>query len=815
MGFVFKLKKSQNQKAILPFLLLLSLCRSVDSYDLKQAKVKKLENGLTVMVLEDHAQPLVSTQVLYKVGARNECTGSTGLAHFVEHMAFRATKNFPDTQDAIYSVGGEWHGYTWIDQTTYFETVPVQHLDTVLRLQADRMVHVVNREQEVEAERGAVLTELHSYENDPGTVLFDKVIAISFLEHPYRFNTIGWTSDVEKITHLDLVEFYERYYNPANAVLAISGAVKTEAVLDSVEKYFGPLAARKINSLPRTVEPPQKGERRINLRGPGKLHHFQITYRAPAAKDADYPAFLLMQAILAGSHGVSFRQSGFGVRVPEGARLAGIGKRINTFFMATAQPYVFNITGNTDAQPQDVEKEIEERITSIRENEVTAEELNAARGQLLSELVFDVETTEDAAHQMAFFEGIDAFSVLQNLSGLLQQVNAADVRRVAQKYLLPEKRTIGWFLGDGATSAQITSRASVAAFKDSPATIGAARTSIGEPLVKKITNGPALIVKNISRTPTAFLRLLIPSNTVETTADSSGNDPVWAHTSIHWRFLKEDLESTIEKARKALNEIRAGKQPDAAEIDDPEARLIHELQNLIGGTPPAALLSPRVISVVGDVDPASTMAKLEKAFRDFKKPHAPGQSASGSRPQGKSKTIRLTGKAQSQFGYAVAAPAPSSVESYAYRVLLYIMTHGYGGRLGKELIHKRGMIYYISSDYHSDGEASWISIRYGVNPDKLNSSKELFEKLMQNLTQNPPAESELAEAKRHLIGRRITAHQSNEELSAFYVREFVEHGKIPDQSEFERRMNGVTLAEVERIIPQFIAGSQVLIDTSP
>jgi Predicted Zn-dependent peptidases len=101
------------------------------AYDLSQVRIERLQNGLTVMVLEDHTQPLVSAQMLYKVGARNECAGTTSLAHFVEHMAFRATKNFPNTEvvSHIYAAGGEWHSYTWIDQTTYFETVPVAYLD--------------------------------------------------------------------------------------------------------------------------------------------------------------------------------------------------------------------------------------------------------------------------------------------------------------------------------------------------------------------------------------------------------------------------------------------------------------------------------------------------------------------------------------------------------------------------------------------------------------------------------------------------------------------------------------------------------------
>src|SRR5262245_34041371 len=182
----------KSSASILFFILFGSALLS--AYDLKQAKVEKLQNGMTVMILKDHAQPVVSSQMLYKVGARNECEGSTGLAHFLEHMAFRATKNFPNTDvvSRIYNAGGEWHGYTWIDQTTYFETVPIEYFDLVLRIQADRMNNASIRADEVQAERGAVMTELRSYENDPSSLLNDAVMTVSFLQHPYRNNTIGW-----------------------------------------------------------------------------------------------------------------------------------------------------------------------------------------------------------------------------------------------------------------------------------------------------------------------------------------------------------------------------------------------------------------------------------------------------------------------------------------------------------------------------------------------------------------------------------------------------------------------------------------------
>ena len=233
-------RERNSIRIILFFAIVFWFASLTNAYDLRNARVERLENGLTVMILEDRTQPLVSTQVLYKAGGRNECTGATGLAHFLEHMAFRATKNFPDTQvvSKIYAEGGEWHGYTWIDQTTYFETVPIEDLDLVLQIQADRMANTLINASDVETERGSVMTELRSYENDPASVLSDAVIAASFQQHPYRYNVIGWPSDVEKISHKDLVDFYARFYSPSNAVLAICGDISTTEALFKVQKYF-------------------------------------------------------------------------------------------------------------------------------------------------------------------------------------------------------------------------------------------------------------------------------------------------------------------------------------------------------------------------------------------------------------------------------------------------------------------------------------------------------------------------------------------------------------------------------------------------
>ncbi len=330
--------------------LLSAVAWPVAAFDLAEAKRERLANGLTVIVLEAPELPVVSVQALYRVGARNEDVGRTGLTHFLEHMAFRASANFPDTElvSSIYEVGGEWHGYTWLDQITFFETLPAEHLDLALRIEADRMARLEIPAEEVAAERGAVLTEMHGYENDPATVLNDAVLAVSFLQHPYRNNTIGWESDVEAITHDDLVEFYRRCFSPANAVLAVVGRVSADVVVARVRELFGDLPGGERTPPPPTVEPPQTGVRRIELRGGVDRNLFQVAYRAPSVLDSDYPAFLLVQQVLAGGRGINFGQNEFGDAVPATARLAGIGDDLRTWYPPQAAPYVFTIAGSID-----------------------------------------------------------------------------------------------------------------------------------------------------------------------------------------------------------------------------------------------------------------------------------------------------------------------------------------------------------------------------------------------------------------------------------------------------------------------------------
>ena len=817
-------------------LVLLAIASPVAAFDLSRGVTDTLPNGLRVLVLEDRNFPVVSVQMLYTVGARDEESGRTGLAHFLEHMAFRASEHFPETDvvSRIYAVGGEWHGYTWIDQTTYFATAPREHLDLLLAIEADRMAKLLISPPEVEPERGAVLAELHSYENDPASVLYDAVVAASFVAHPYRNNTIGWVSDVEKITVSDLRDFYRRHYRPANAVLAVVGDVSAAAVLRRVRARFDGLRSGGRTPLPRTVEPPQMGLRRVELEGAGSASRFAIAYSSPAAAGPDWPAFLLLREVLAGGAGVNFRQEDFGVPVREGTRLASVEAELTSWLPPTALPYVLALAGSVErtVAPADLEAAIEARVAVLRDAPVPTAELAAARRRLLADLVFDLETTEDAAHQLAFFEGLDARDALVGLPARLAAVTPEELKRVALRYLQPWQRTIGWFragrpkkkpaagpeaapasaasprpdagpapggAGTGPTAGSVPSAAAAPVAPGSP------------PEVRRLPAGLPVFLAHVPASPAVFVRVLVPASRAATDATATVDDPLWRHTSLDFRGLKQELRDLLAAARAALKRTApAGAVPSPSE--DPAERLEETLRALLGIAPTRVPRAPALVVVAGDLADLPVWEWVKRHFGDVAPGSLPAAPAPAVRERERTVSLAGLGKAQAQLGYAAPAPPPGHPDHLAWRVLLYILTHDYQGRLGEEAIGRRGLLYYVGSRYHTDGVSGWISLTMGVDPAKLAPLRTLVAETLAGLAADPPSEAEVAEAKQHLLGRRLSAHQSNEEISAFLAREWIGRGRLATLEEFEAELARVSRADVMRIIPQFLAGATAVVE---
>jgi len=802
--------------------LLCLVAPALTAFELDHARSFQLENGLELIVLEEPALPLVSVQMLYRVGARNEEVGRTGLAHFLEHMAFRASANFPDTElvSSIYAVGGEWHGYTWLDQTTYFETLPAEYLDLALRIEADRMARLLIPAAEVEAERGAVLTEMHGYENDPASVLHDTVLAVSFLEHPYRNNTIGWESDVESLDHDDLVEFYRRFYAPANAVLAVVGRVDADSVLERVRELFGALPGGARTIPPPTVEPPQTGVRRVELRGPIGRNRFEVAYRAPSVNDPDYPAFLLLQQVLAGGHGINFGQNEFGDAVLPTSRLAGITEDLVTWYPPQAAPYVFTIAGSIDAEASttQLEAQLQGAIDALASQPPADEELATARQQLLDELVYDLETTEDAAHQLAYFAGLDALDVLFELPSRLASVTPADISRVAGTYLRSYQRTIGWYLAGPAPVVPPGPDPAVGAAAGGPPQasevvsheVPAAHSfAPSPPRIVRLAGGVPVIFQHASLSSEAYLRVLVPTTQLEFAAAVTPDNPVWRHTSLDFKFRPSELESTLEQARQALLTAAPAAPISPADIDDPEARLALAFDEVLAVTTPAASPGVSVVALVGDVQLTATMPLLEAAFGDLT-PATPDLPAPKAGPRERQIDLDVA-VAQAGLGYVVLAPPPDHPDWFAWRMLLYVLSHGYEGRLGVEAISRRGLVYYIDAQYLSDGASGRVSLAIGVDPAKLDAMRDLLGETLQRLAESPPTATELAEAKTHLLGRRLSAAQSDEEISAQLIEEWIGRERLLSDEEFAAAVNAASRQDLERVIPAFLAGTTIIV----
>src|SRR5262245_875641 len=277
-----------------------------------------LDNGLTVLVREEHTAPLGSVWCWYKVGSKDERPGLTGVSHWVEHMNFKGTTNIPRDQvkGIIEQYGGSWNGYTWIDQTTYLETATRDALDRMLFIESERMANCLYHPDDCESERTVIISELQGGENDPDQLLDQEVTATAFKAHPYQHPTIGWLSDLQTMTRDDLFGHYRRHYVPSNATLVVVGDVETEDALRRIQSHLGGIAPGSSPSAVRTTEPGQLGERLLILRKAGTAAYLKAAYHAPPFGHPRFYPLLILDAVLTGAKGLNLWSS-FRVAPPQ------------------------------------------------------------------------------------------------------------------------------------------------------------------------------------------------------------------------------------------------------------------------------------------------------------------------------------------------------------------------------------------------------------------------------------------------------------------------------------------------------------------
>jgi zinc protease len=413
----------------------------------------RLPNGLTVLLREMRQAPLVSIWCWYRVGSRDERPGFTGITHWVEHMNFKGTRTIPKSEVTrrVELAGGTWNGYTYLDVTTYFETVQKDAMEEMLRLEASRMSECLYPKAEVERERNVVISELQGGENDPRSFLDKEVTGTALQAHPYRWPTIGYLSDLKAIDRDDLYRHYRTYYVPNNAVLALAGDFRGAEALRAVRRLFGPI--RRGASIPRirTVEPEQSGERRVVLRRPSGAAYLDVAWPAPAAADPDFPALLVLDGVLLGGPSVNIWAGHSGRGPSKSSRLyralvdGDLASAVGSTLIPTTYPFLYRVTATAreGVDPQRIEIALLAEIERLARGDVGARDLERARNQFLARYALDCESVTNVAHQIGFFETVTDHRLLLDLPGRVLAVQAADVARLARERLSSMRRTVG------------------------------------------------------------------------------------------------------------------------------------------------------------------------------------------------------------------------------------------------------------------------------------------------------------------------------------------------------------------------------------
>lgn len=407
----------------------------------EQVVERTLDNGLKILMLPDHKAPVAVVQVWYRVGARNELPGLTGLSHMLEHMMFKGTlKHGPEEYSRIISRnGGNENAFTSDDATTYFATLASDRIAVEVELEADRMRNLVLSEELFEPERNVVAEERRlRVDNNPIAFMFESLNAATFLEHPYRQPVIGWATDIEGWTLADLKRHYDTYYQPNNAFLVAVGDFDPQA--------FGDLVAKEFGVYPRAADPPPvrakeqkpRGERRVYVERPARLPFVAIQYVVPNLHHPDAPALEMLESVL--SNGKSSRLYQRLVREKRVALDAGAS------YSRTA---VDDKTFTLSAQPQpgvsadDLEKALLAEIEALQNEPPSADELARAKAQVEAAFVFAQDSMFYRALLLGTYELAGGWRQIDEFLPQIAKVTPEDVQRVAREYLTPINRTVG------------------------------------------------------------------------------------------------------------------------------------------------------------------------------------------------------------------------------------------------------------------------------------------------------------------------------------------------------------------------------------
>jgi zinc protease len=400
-----------------------------------------LDNGLKVLLLEDHKSPAVTFQVWYRVGSRNEKDGKSGLSHFLEHMLFKGT---PATKPEEYSRiiaknGGRSNAFTTSDVTVYFATMSREKIGIELELEADRMVNALLGDAYFEPEKKVIQEERRLRTDDnPVSALSEVAGAVAYAVHPYRRPVIGWMDDIQNLTRQDLVDYYKLYYAPNNAYIVVTGDFSTAELLPKIKNAFEKIPRGAEPPRVRAEEPPQRGERRVALKKEAELPFILMYYHAPNLKSPDSYALDLLSSVLA-----SGRSSRLYHELVYKKRLA---RSVDADYSGVSiDPTGFSVTAQLmpGKEPTEVEREIDALLDKLKAELINERELKKAKNQIEAAFIFAQDSIFGQAMKIGHYEAAGGWRLMDSYLDGIRKVTREDVRRVAKKYLDRDRRTFG------------------------------------------------------------------------------------------------------------------------------------------------------------------------------------------------------------------------------------------------------------------------------------------------------------------------------------------------------------------------------------
>lgn len=404
-----------------------------------------LDNGLRVLVQDDPRNPIVAVQVFYRVGSRNERPGATGLAHFLEHMMFKGTPTYGRGQVArlIEENGGRDNAYTTKDLTSYYTNIAADKLDLVLRIEADRMRHLLLDAAEIDSERKVVMEERRMRsEDDPDGLVYEAMASLAFKAHPYRWPIIGWMSDIARINQTELRAFYDTYYLPNNAIVVIAGDVRAPVALEMVRRHFAGVRRGPAPPPVTAVEPPAIDERRLVVRREqARLPVVNIAWHVPSHTSPDAPALELLSTLLSSGRASRLYQK----LVYEKRMALGAGGDYS-YFTLDPSLFWFYAAPLPGQAPEAVEQALLAEIERLKQEVVPEEELARARNQIEASFVWQQDSVFSRASVLGRFEMLGSWRLLDDYLPKLRAVTAADLQRVARTYFAVDRKNVSILL---------------------------------------------------------------------------------------------------------------------------------------------------------------------------------------------------------------------------------------------------------------------------------------------------------------------------------------------------------------------------------